>query len=79
MYNYIKIEQKEAVTVLTISAPKSLNALNSTVLQELGDAVSNLAPETRALIITGDGEKSFVAGADISDLRQPRCHGVPHD
>ncbi len=68
MYNYIKIEQKEAVTVLTISAPKSLNALNSTVLQELGDAVSNLAPETRALIITGDGEKSFVAGADISEM-----------
>ena len=68
MYNYIKIEQKEAVTVLTISAPKSLNALNSTVLQELGDAVSSLAPETRALIITGDGEKSFVAGADISEM-----------
>lgn len=68
MYNYIKIEQKEAVTVLTISAPKSLNALNSTVLQELGDAVANLAPETRALIITGDGEKSFVAGADISEM-----------
>lgn len=68
MYNYIKIEQKEAVTVLTISAPKSLNALNSTVLQELGDAVSNLAPGTRALIITGDGEKSFVAGADISEM-----------
>ncbi len=68
MYNYIKIEQKEAVSVLTISAPKSLNALNSTVLQELGDAVSNLAPETRALIITGDGEKSFVAGADISEM-----------
>lgn len=68
MYNYIKIEQKEAVTVLTISAPKSLNALNSTVLQELGDAVSNLAPETRVLIITGDGEKSFVAGADISEM-----------
>ena len=35
MYNYIKIEEHEAVVVLTISAPKSLNALNSTILDEM--------------------------------------------
>ena len=68
MYNYIKIEQKQAVTVLTISAPKSLNALNSTVLGEMDDALSHLPEGTRALVITGDGEKSFVAGADISEM-----------
>ena len=68
MYNYIKIEQKQAVTVLTISAPKSLNALNSTVLGEMDDALSHLPEVTRALVITGDGEKSFVAGADISEM-----------
>lgn len=68
MYNYIKIEERQTVTVLTISAPKTLNALNSAVLKELGEAVSNLAAGTRALIITGDGEKSFVAGADISEM-----------
>ena len=68
MYNYIKIEQKQAVTVLTISAPKSLNALNSIVLGELDDALTHLTEETRVLIITGDGEKSFVAGADISEM-----------
>ena len=67
-YNFLKIEQQEAVTVLKISAPKSLNALNSTLLRELGDFVDNLDPATRVLIITGDGEKSFVAGADISEM-----------
>ena len=67
-YNFLKIEQQEAVTVLKISAPKSLNALNSTLLCELGDFVDNLDASTRVLIITGDGEKSFVAGADISEM-----------
>ena len=67
-YNFLKIEQQEAVTVLKISAPKSLNALNSTILRELDDFVDNLNPATRVLIITGDGEKSFVAGADISEM-----------
>ena len=67
-YNFLKIERQEAVTVLKISAPKSLNALNSTLLRELGDFVDNLDPTTRVLIITGDGEKSFVAGADISEM-----------
>ena len=42
MYNFLKIEQNGAVTTLTISAPKSLNALNSTILGELGEAVKNL-------------------------------------
>ena len=67
-YNFLKIEQQEAVTVLKISAPKSLNALNSTLLRELGDFIDNLDAATRVLIITGDGEKSFVAGADISEM-----------
>ena len=63
----MKVEHNEGVTVLKISAPKSLNALNSTVLRELDDCVSHLEG-TRVLIITGDGEKSFVAGADISEM-----------
>lgn len=68
MYNYLKIEQNGAVTTLTISAPKTLNALNSNILNELGEAIDNLPFGTRCLIITGDGEKSFVAGADISEM-----------
>lgn len=65
---YILKNQTGAVTTLTISAPKSLNALNSAILQELDEALTNLDPATRCLIITGDGEKSFVAGADISEM-----------
>lgn len=67
-YNFLKVEQQEAITVLKISAPKSLNALNSTILRELDDFVDHLDAATRVLIITGDGEKSFVAGADISEM-----------
>jgi len=68
MYEHLKIDQNGAVTTLTISAPKSLNALNSTILGELNDALDKLPANTRVLIITGDGEKSFVAGADISEM-----------
>lgn len=67
-YNYLKTENKGAVAILTISAPKSLNALNSTILGEIGDYIDKLDSSTRCLIITGDGEKSFVAGADISEM-----------
>ena len=67
-YQFLKFEHNEGITVLKISAPKSLNALNSTILKELDDFVGNLDAQTRVLIITGDGEKSFVAGADISEM-----------
>ena len=67
-YQFLKIEHNEGITILKISAPKSLNALNSTILKELDDFVDHLDAHTRVLIITGDGEKSFVAGADISEM-----------
>ena len=67
-YNYLKIDNKDAVAILTISAPKSLNALNSAILGEIDHYLSHLEPAVRCLIITGDGEKSFVAGADISEM-----------
>ena len=67
-YNFLKIEKEGGITILKISAPKSLNALNSTILKELAHFVDNLDISTRVLIITGDGEKSFVAGADISEM-----------
>jgi enoyl-CoA hydratase len=67
-YNFLKIEHNDGITVMKVSAPKSLNALNSTILKEMSDVVSNLDNKTRVLIITGDGEKSFVAGADISEM-----------
>lgn len=67
-YNFLKIANAGAVCTLTISAPKTLNALNTTILGELDDFVSNIDPSIRVLIVTGDGEKSFVAGADISEM-----------
>lgn len=67
-YNFLKVEKEGGITILKISAPKSLNALNSTILKELAHFVDNLDISTRVLIITGDGEKSFVAGADISEM-----------
>lgn len=67
-YKFLKSEKQGAILILTISAPKSLNALNSTILAEIDSFVSNIEKDTRVLIITGDGEKSFVAGADISEM-----------
>jgi len=50
--------------------PKSLNAVNTEVLAELADALNNIAHDSNigALILTGEGEKSFVAGADVSQM-----------
>lgn len=67
-YNYLKTDTKGAVAILTLSAPKSLNALNSSLLNEMNDYLDSLPAGIRCLIITGDGEKSFVAGADISEM-----------
>ena len=66
---YVLFEQKGAVGVITINREKALNALNSQVLDELNatlDAVN--LDEVRCLILTGAGEKSFVAGADIGEM-----------
>ena len=68
-YNFLKINAENSICTLSISAPKSLNALNSTILKELDDFITNLPDSIRVLIITGDGEKSFVAGADISEMQ----------
>ncbi|MBR1798363.1 MAG: enoyl-CoA hydratase/isomerase family protein [Bacteroidales bacterium] len=69
MYQHLKIEEKGNVVVMTISVPKSLNALNSAVLTEMGQFIDTVdCKRFRCMIITGDGEKSFVAGADISEM-----------
>lgn len=66
---YVKYEKKGFVGILTINREKALNALNSQVLTELEQTVDSISVEdTRCLIITGAGEKSFVAGADISEM-----------
>lgn len=67
--NYITYEQEGFVGIITINRPKALNALNSEVLKELDVCLDGVNLETtRALILTGAGEKSFVAGADIGEM-----------
>ncbi len=68
-YKFLKIQKRGAICTLAISAPKTLNALNSSVLSEMDEFISNIDADIRVLIITGDGEKSFVAGADISEMQ----------
>lgn len=67
--NFITYEQEGFVGVITINRPKALNALNSEVLKELDATLDAVDLETtRALVLTGAGEKSFVAGADIGEM-----------
>lgn len=66
---FICYEQKGFVGVITINRPKALNALNSQVLEELDQTIDAVDLEsTRCLILTGAGDKSFVAGADIAEM-----------
>jgi len=69
-YKNILVEKKDGVAIVSINRPKALNALNYDTLTELGDAFGKLATddEARVLILTGTGEKAFVAGADISQM-----------
>ena len=69
MYEHLKIEERGTVAILTISAPKTLNALNTKILNEIDQFLSSFdCQKYRCLIVTGDGEKAFVAGADISEM-----------
>ena len=66
---YILYEQKGQTAVITINREKALNALNSQVLEELDATLDSVnLDEVRCLILTGAGEKSFVAGADIGEM-----------
>lgn len=69
-YETILIEKRESVAVLTINRPDKLNSLNKTVHAESIAALEELRNDSsiRVLVITGAGEKSFVAGADISEF-----------
>jgi enoyl-CoA hydratase len=68
--NNILFEENGPVGILTLSRPKQLNALNRQVLEALDETIDGVArgETTRCLIITGSGEKAFVAGADIAEM-----------
>ena len=66
---FVTYEVKDRVGIITISREKALNALNSQVLDELGEAFNAVdLNEIRCIVLTGAGEKSFVAGADIGEM-----------
>jgi enoyl-CoA hydratase len=67
-YENIRLEQDGAVATLFIDRPKALNALNSKTLQEMEAVLGSIGTDVRVLIVTGGGEKAFVAGADIAEM-----------
>lgn len=71
-YQNITLDLAEpGVHLLTVNRPKALNALNAATLAEIADAVARIAgdPDARVLLVTGMGDKAFVAGADISAMQ----------
>lgn len=75
---FIKYEKENQWAVITVSKPKALNALSGAVLKELDSCLSQVMEDKslRCLIITGDGEKAFVAGADIKELSSLDASGA---
>ena len=69
-YNNLLLEQNNGIATITINRPSKLNALNKETIQELHDAFEacDVDADTKVIIITGSGEKAFVAGADISEF-----------
>jgi enoyl-CoA hydratase len=67
MYETLSTELADYIYIITINRPEKLNALNATVIRELGEAVTEVYenPLIRAAIITGAGTRAFAAGADI--------------
>ena len=79
---YVIFEQQGDVGIVTINRPEALNALNTAVLDDLEAVINSIDTDSvRAVIITGSGTKSFVAGADIGEMssmtpEQGRAYGI---
>jgi enoyl-CoA hydratase len=71
-YKNLKLDVKNNILYITINRPDKLNALNFQTLDEIGEAMHEAYDnhEVKGIIITGEGEKAFVAGADISEFTQ---------
>ncbi len=71
-YNNILFELKENIAYVTINRPKQLNALNKATIEELNHALTVVEddPNAKVVILTGSGEKAFVAGADIKEFAE---------
>ena len=68
---FVIYKKKERIGVLTLSRPEALNALNNEMLAEIRDVFKKIKKDkdVYSVIITGDGDKSFVAGADIAEMK----------
>jgi enoyl-CoA hydratase len=80
-FDNLLFERDAAVAIITFNRPKVLNALNTHTLSELSSAMASFKndPDVRAIVLTGAGEKSFVAGADINELAvQTPVQGKEH-
>jgi len=69
-YETIIFEIKDNIALITFNRPTAMNALNNALLSELSDAIDKISndEDIRALVLTGAGDKSFVAGADITEI-----------
>jgi enoyl-CoA hydratase len=69
-YQNLLVEHRGGIAIVTINRPDKLNALNDRTVDELGEAFTAIGadPSIRGVILTGTGEKAFVAGADIAEL-----------
>ncbi len=70
-YETILYGTEDGICTIRFNRPKVLNALNPTLFQELADALGKVAanPDVRVLVLTGEGEKAFVAGADLGPMK----------
>ncbi len=73
-YKNLLFAVEDGVAIITFNRPKALNAMNSETMKELYDAVIHCKNDeaVKAIILTGSGEKAFVAGADISEMKDLR-------
>ena len=69
-YQTIIVSREDAVAIVKFNRPKALNAINPEVIRELASAIEEIVSDAslRVLVVTGEGEKAFVAGADISTM-----------
>jgi enoyl-CoA hydratase len=71
-FSTLLLDVADGIARVTVNRPDKLNALNATVIGELGEAIAGIEadPEIRGVILTGAGAKAFVAGADIGELAE---------
>lgn len=70
--------KEQGIARITINRPEARNALNTTVRQEIRDAIKDIEEdkEVKVAIVTGAGDKAFISGADIADLKEMNCVGI---